>query len=131
MFDRLSHELRLACGRARLGALALRDARIGTEHLALGLLEVEGLPPPEGGPDALRARVTAAVEVARPGREGVHPSRALPFTPDALRAFELARDSAVAFGAAEVGVEHLLQGILAEPDGLGGQILRELALRAL
>ncbi|MBX3465713.1 MAG: hypothetical protein KF878_02300 [Planctomycetes bacterium] len=36
----------------------------------------------------------------------------------------------MASGAAEVGVEHLLQGILAEPDGLGGQILRELALRA-
>lgn len=47
------------------------------------------------------------------------------FASDAANALELAVVEAIALGHNYVGCEHLLLGIIAEPDGLGGQVLRE------
>lgn len=48
------------------------------------------------------------------------------FAPDAINALELAVVEAIALGHNYVGCEHLLLGIIAEPDGRGGAVLREL-----
>jgi len=48
------------------------------------------------------------------------------FASDAVNALELAVVEAVALGHNYVGCEHLLLGIIAEPDGKGGEVLRSL-----
>ena len=48
------------------------------------------------------------------------------FAVDAVNALELAVVEAMALGHNYVGCEHLLLGIVAEPDGKGGEVLREL-----
>lgn len=48
------------------------------------------------------------------------------FAPDAVNALELAVVEAMALGHNYVGCEHLLLGLVAEPDGKGGEVLREL-----
>jgi hypothetical protein len=48
------------------------------------------------------------------------------FAPDAVNALELAVVEAIALGHNYVGCEHLLLGIVAEPDGEGGELLRSL-----
>jgi ATP-dependent Clp protease ATP-binding subunit ClpA len=45
------------------------------------------------------------------------------FTDDARSAVVAAREEARAFGGDHVGTEHLLLGILREPDSIGGQVL--------
>ena len=48
------------------------------------------------------------------------------FAPDAVNALELAVVEAMALGHNYVGCEHLLLGLVAEPDGPGGEVLRSL-----
>ena len=50
------------------------------------------------------------------------------FTDRAERAIELARCTAGEMGHSFVGTEHLLLGVLAEGDSLGGTILRRYGL---
>jgi ATP-dependent Clp protease ATP-binding subunit ClpC len=48
------------------------------------------------------------------------------FSGPASNALELAVTEATAFGHNYVGCEHLLLGLIAEPDGIAGQVLRSL-----
>lgn len=48
------------------------------------------------------------------------------FAPDAVNALELAVVEAMALGHNYVGCEHLLLGLIAEPDGRAGAVLRDL-----
>ena len=50
------------------------------------------------------------------------------FTDCAKAAIRLARQTAAEYGHSYVGTEHLLLGILREPDGLGGTVLRRAGL---
>jgi len=50
------------------------------------------------------------------------------FTPSARLAVNHAKESARALGHHNLGTEHLLLGILHEPDGLGAKVLRELGV---
>jgi ATP-dependent Clp protease ATP-binding subunit ClpA len=61
----------------------------------------------------------AARPRAEEGREGR-------FSVAAAGALELAVTEATALGHNYVGCEHLLLGLIAEPDGVGGQVLRSL-----
>jgi len=47
------------------------------------------------------------------------------FSGSAANALELTVTEAIALGHNYVGCEHLLLGLISEPDGAGGQILRE------
>lgn len=109
----------LAVDRARtLGA-----PHVGTEHLLHGVL-AEGT--------NLALHVLRAVEVApdrvarelarrEPADGGNVPER---FGGHAANALELTVTEALTLGHNYVGCEHLLLGLLAEPDGVGGQALR-------
>lgn len=123
--DRTRTAIRLAVERAR----AAGAAEVGTEHLLDGMLT-------EGGNLALR--VLHAMEV-----DPDHVARALANTSPAPRedappatrfgglaanALELAVTEALALGHNYVGCEHLLLGLVAEPDGTAGQVLRELGV---
>ncbi|WNV84271.1 Clp protease N-terminal domain-containing protein [Umezawaea sp. Da 62-37] len=117
--DRARAAVKLGVGRAREEGAGV----VSSGHLLHGLL-AEGT--------NLGLRVLQAVEVD-PGRVGRELGRlssaggggeAARFGGDAANALELTVVEAVTLGHNYVGCEHLLLGLIAEPDGLGGQALR-------
>ncbi|WUS36996.1 hypothetical protein OG500_06810 [Kitasatospora sp. NBC_01250] len=122
--------------------LALERARaedgpvVGTGHLLAGVLA-------EGGNLALHVLGALEINVAQltetlartdqggePGEEGAAAGEAaesaLRFSAAAAAALELTVNEALALGHNYIGCEHLLLGLVAEPDGAGGGLLREL-----
>ena len=141
MFDRFTKDARAIVERARAEALALGHDRIGTEHLVLGGADAAGLDPGVlraevaagdlDGPalatvgidlDAVRERVESAFGAGALSA-GAPASGRTPFTRPAKRALQEALRQAVADGAGELRPEHLLLGVLAEPDGRGARLL--------
>ncbi|QWF83755.1 Clp protease N-terminal domain-containing protein [Amycolatopsis sp. CA-230715] len=112
--------IRLAIEKAReVGA-----ASVGTEHLLHGVL-AEGanlalqiLPALEVDP--------AAVATGLPIESGK--SEATRFSGPAANALELTVVEAISLGHNYVGCEHLLLGLIAEPDGAAGEVLRGLGV---
>ncbi len=108
-------------------------AAVGTEHLLLGILDEGGnlalqvLQVLEIEPETLRReldRAAASVTAAPvPERDEDEPLR---FGPGAAAALELAVGEALALSHNYIGCEHLLLGLVAEPDGRGGSVLRAL-----
>jgi ATP-dependent Clp protease ATP-binding subunit ClpC len=105
-------------------AIDRASGEVGTEHLLYGIL-AEG--------DNLALRVLPALEIS-PGTVTRELDRVLPeasdepaerFGGEAANALELAVTEAAAMGHNYIGCEHLLLGLLAEPDGIGGQVLRK------
>lgn len=116
--------LRLAAERATAEA----TPAVGTGHLLGGMLA-------EGGNLALQvlraidvepARVAAALATVDLAEARVADDAARRFSGPAAAALELAVTEATALGHNYVGCEHLLLGLIAEPDGAGGQALRSL-----
>jgi ATP-dependent Clp protease ATP-binding subunit ClpA len=141
MFEGFTKEARAIVERARAEALALGHDRIGTEHLALGAAGAAGLDPGvlrgevargdlDGDAlatvgidlDAVRERVESAFGAGALHAPASAPRRT-PFTRPAKRALQEALRQAVADGAGELRAEHLLLGVLAEPDGRGARLL--------
>jgi ATP-dependent Clp protease ATP-binding subunit ClpA len=117
--------MRLADQEAR----RLQHARLGTEHLLLGLVK-EG-----SGPAATVLRdlgveyrvVRLEVEKAVPAG-GTAPPDKLPPTPAAQRAVEHALAEARRLGQDYAGSEHLLLGLLNEKDDTAARVLTNLGL---
>jgi ATP-dependent Clp protease ATP-binding subunit ClpC len=120
----LDHEARRAVAYAREEARTLRHEHVGTEHLLLGLLRLDG---GEAG-DALetvgvtlgRARAEILRSLGQGSRSG---GGELPFTPRAKKRLELAGDEAEAVGAAEAGPAHLLLSLAREREGGAARVL--------
>jgi ATP-dependent Clp protease ATP-binding subunit ClpC len=66
-------------------------------------------------------------QLVLPGPDPVT-AKELPLTPRASRAIEFAEEDARTVGQAQVDTEHLLTGLLREPDGVAGMILRKCGL---
>ncbi|MEU4442315.1 Clp protease N-terminal domain-containing protein [Actinosynnema sp. NPDC050801] len=116
--DRLRTVLRLAADRARADG----SATVGTGHLLGGVLE-------EGANLALRVLRAMDVDPERvrlPERSGDAAPTAYGTT--AAAALELAVTEALTLGHDYVGCEHLLIGLVAEPDGSAGRVLRGLGV---
>ena len=101
---------------------------IGTEHILLGLtrqsrgvaaqaLEASGVSY-EAVRDQVRERVPAS-----PGETG----GSRPFTPRAKNVLELSLREALHQGHQYIGTEHMLLGVLREPQGVAAQIVAHLA----
>jgi len=120
-FEALSAEARESVMRARqVSAGTTRTDAIGTDHLLAGIVTGENL-----ATEALK-RAGANVEAMRAQfREGVGDpgDRIFTFTPSAKHALQLSFTAARQMGAAQVGSEHLLLGLLGEGDGNAYQIL--------
>ncbi|MFC6022475.1 Clp protease N-terminal domain-containing protein [Plantactinospora solaniradicis] len=115
--------VRLGIERSRAGG----SAGVSTAHLLDGLLA-------EGGNLALHVLRVEEIEPERLASDLAGQSTAEPgvaadstsqhFSGPAANALELAVTEATAFGHNYVGCEHLLLGLVAEPDGVAGQLLR-------
>jgi ATP-dependent Clp protease ATP-binding subunit ClpA len=118
---------KLAIDRARADGAA----SVGTEHLLHGVLA-------EGNNLALHVFRAAEVDPGQVERALVkvspapaeHPNNppAAQFSGAAANALELTVTEAIALGHNYVGCEHLLLGLISEPDGTAGHCLRELAM---
>ena len=123
MNDRFTERARLAIRKAQETAAELGHSYVGTEHLLLGILrEEEGL-----GARVLRQNgirepqlLEQLVKTAGRGTPGM-PVQGL--TPRCKRVIELAAADANRLHHSYVGTEHLLMGILREPDCTAGRML--------
>lgn len=114
-------------------ALALGHEYIGTEHVLIGFVKeangvaatvLKNLGLNLGALEAELAKSSCAGLVLDFGRESLK----LPVTPALARAIELAHEEARSFQHNYVGTEHLLLGILREPDGVAAQVLASFAV---
>ncbi|WP_188187475.1 Clp protease N-terminal domain-containing protein [Nonomuraea sp. SYSU D8015] len=130
------------------------DGRVGTEHLLDGMLAEGGnlalhvlrameidldqlkrdlarhQPPPAERSGARAEQPGTEAEQSgagaeQPGTEAGTPA-AGSFSAPAANALEFAVNEAISLGHNYVGCEHLLLGLVAEPDGTAGQVLRAL-----
>jgi ATP-dependent Clp protease ATP-binding subunit ClpC len=116
----------LESARASAGAEGL--AEFGTGHVLRQLLEhggmgVEVLKALEITPHQIRAaldkRAPSGTEPGGPGAEPV-------VGRELARVIELAANESSALGNGYIGSEHLLLGLIGEPEGVGGSVLRSL-----
>jgi len=97
---------------------------LGPGHLLLGLI-VEG----EGIAAQARENLGGSLEAARDRVEGaIGPAGSTtrgspPFTPQAKKAFELARPEALPLGHSCVGTEHIPLGLAREGEGVPAEVL--------
>ena len=124
--DRTRTVIRLAVEQAR----ATRAAGVGTEHLLHGMLG-------EGTNLALHVLRAMEIDPAHVGRalanaasaaESSGSAAATQFSGPAANALELTVTEALGLGHNYVGCEHLLLGLVGEPDGTAGHVLRELGV---
>jgi len=128
--DRFTQRAQKAIELAHAAAAELGHSYVGTEHLLLGLCrEGEGLGCKllrTAGLDAQRALelLCRAEPMGTPGP----PAQGL--TPRARKVIELACADAQRLGHSYVGTEHLLMGLLREPDSAGCRLLQSAGLEA-
>src|SRR6266540_2233734 len=117
--DRARTAVRLGVEKAHADGLR----RVGTAHLLHGLLA-------EGGNLALQVLVSLEIEPRQVARElagqqsAAEAAEGRQFTDTAAAALELTVSESSALGHNFVGCEHLLLGLIAEPEGTAGQVLR-------
>ncbi len=127
MFENFSDQARQVIERARTEARRLGHHNVGTEHLLLGLIGVEG---------GIGARVLASVGCtladARQQVDAIigagHPPvpETLPFTPRLNRVLDLSRREALQLGHDRISSGHQLLGLTREGEGVGVQVPRAL-----
>ncbi len=122
--EKFSQRAETAIERARESARELGHSALGTEHLLLGILEER---------DSLGARILlrrglerGALVRALEGQEGrgAPGGPVLGLSEDACRAVETAAEEAANLRQGFIGTEHLLMGILRQPDCGGARLLR-------
>jgi ATP-dependent Clp protease ATP-binding subunit ClpC len=121
--DRSRTVLRLAIERARdAGEATVSTARLLEGILAEGSnLAIQVLDVLEIRPEQLTSALAGAAPVAE---SQPAPGDALRFSGPAGEVLRLAVTEALGLGHNYVGCEHLLLGLVAEPDGAGGEVLR-------
>jgi ATP-dependent Clp protease ATP-binding subunit ClpC len=128
MFERFTDRARQSIVLGQEEARSFGHDFFGTEHLLLGLL-VEGTG--VGGRaldqlgitlDDVRGDVERVI-----GRMAAEPEGDIPFTPRAKAALEASLEESAAMGHTYIGTEHVLLGLLHQPEGVAGQILQQRA----
>ncbi len=128
-FDRFTDGARATMSRAREESASQGALYLGTDHLLIGLLRVEGrasdaLAGAGVELDAARAAIAEFVDVEpAPILPELDAPRHLPFTPRLKRVLELAVEEAASLGHGYLGAEHLLAGLLRNDEGVGFQAL--------
>ncbi|HEY7312908.1 MAG TPA: Clp protease N-terminal domain-containing protein [Gemmataceae bacterium] len=126
MYEGFSGQARKAIQLAHREAARLGHDYLGTEHLLLGVVR-------EGSSGVVRLLAAFATDPEKVYREvesslprGARPANwdKLPYTPGALRALDHAHAAAVELHHSCVGSEHLLWGVVREPDSSAAQLLQ-------
>ncbi|HEY3751353.1 MAG TPA: Clp protease N-terminal domain-containing protein [Pseudonocardiaceae bacterium] len=113
------------------GVRLARDAglaKLGTEYILLGMLNegqnmaLQVLQSMEIEPDDVRETLTARPVTGELAAEGEKAAKNLDAS--AAAAMQAALNEAISLGHNYIGCEHLLLGLIAEPDGIGGEVLR-------
>jgi len=128
MFDRFSDPARRAMALSRKQCQRLCTPYIGTEHILLGLLELEAMKAifAQLGIEPARVRDETERKVPRGDKEpGLGQ---VPFTDRAKKALELSMEEAQGLGHNFIAIDHLLLGLIGEEKGLAGQVLRAMGL---
>ncbi len=124
--DRFTRLAQRALARAQQEAQQMNHAYVGTEHLLLGvLLETEGIASrvlTELGLTAKDTRRTVENTVGRGDRPVSH----LDLGEQAKRVLRLAVSEARRFGHRYIGTEHILLGLVEEPDTMAISVLKHL-----
>jgi ATP-dependent Clp protease ATP-binding subunit ClpC len=124
MFERFTDRARRVVVISQEEARKLQHNYIGTEHILLGLLAVQGgvaykvLDRFGMSPDGVREEV-----VARVGAGNATLTGHIPFTPRAKKTLELALREALQLNHNYIGTEHILLGLVREGEGVGAQIV--------
>jgi ATP-dependent Clp protease ATP-binding subunit ClpA len=124
MFERFTDRARRVVVISQEEARKLQHNYIGTEHILLGLLAVQGgvafkvLDRFGMSQEGVRAEVVALVGTGTASMPG-H----IPFTPRAKKVLELALREALQMGHNYIGTEHILLGLVREGDGVGAHII--------
>jgi ATP-dependent Clp protease ATP-binding subunit ClpC len=130
VFDRFTARARMAIALTAKESERFNLDHIGTEAMLIALLTQEGAAMEDAftGLSAQVATLRAAVERAIVPRTGPGHQGPMRFNPQAKRALELAVEESRALGHAEIDSEHLLLGILAQPDTTATQAFHDLRL---
>jgi len=130
-FSNLTPTARQTLDLARQEAPRLHHNFVGTEHLLLGLTELE-----EGiVPNIMQKLGVSRESVRREVEEFVSGFAAqevianIPYTPRARKALLLAGQEAKAMNRTCLGSEHLLLGLLREGDGVAARVLKKLGVQ--
>ncbi len=127
--ERFTERARRAIVNAQEEARLLNHSYVGTEHLLLGVLRVEGCLAVQVlndlGIDAeeVRQRIEDLI-----GRGDSLPTGNIPFSIKAKRVLELAFREALQLGHNYVGTEHLLLGLVREGESVAAHVLFELGV---
>ena len=123
MFERFDDGARRAVVLAQEEARLLGHNWIGTEHLLLGVLALDG--PVSDALEQLGVSTQAVRDQIEEmvGPVDDPPSRHIPFTPRAKAVLELSLREALRLGDRSIGAAHVLLGLLREGQGMACQAL--------
>lgn len=130
MYERFTDRARKVMQMANQEAQKLNHEYVGTEHQLLGLLkETQGVAHLVFGNLSIDKNVVRSEveKLLTPGPEMVTMGK-LPQTPRGKKVVEFAIIEARDLGHNYVGTEHVLLGLLREPDGIAGQVLQSLGM---
>jgi ATP-dependent Clp protease ATP-binding subunit ClpC len=131
VFDRFTDPARRAMALSRMQCQRLCTPYIATEHILLGLLELEtmkdvftqlGIEPAKVRDEVERRVLPVHLGAKEPG-----PGQ-LPFTDRARKVVELAVKEADGLGHDCIDIDHLLLGLLREGKGVAAEVLRSMGL---
>ena len=126
--DRFTERARKAIALAQESASELGHSYVGTEHILLGIArEGEGLGAKVLRDNGVDDKLVSELIERFVGR-GVPGTPAQGLTPRAKRVIELALADANRLGHNYVGTEHLLMGILREPDSSAARLITSLGI---
>lgn len=124
MFERFSPSARQVLVVAQEEARMLGHKTVGTEHVLLGLLRVDGGTAAQAlesiglVTDRVRERI---VELVGQGKHTTHGQ--VPWNPRTRRLFDIALREAMSMGNDEVGTEHIALAISSDGEGTTAEIL--------
>jgi ATP-dependent Clp protease ATP-binding subunit ClpC len=127
MFERFTDQSRRVIVEAQNEVRGLNHHYVGTEHLLLGFIRVEGSVASKAliahgiSLESARAQVEKTV-----GKGDYPPSSHIPFTPRCKKVLELSLREAMQLGHNYIGTEHLLLAFIREGGGVGADVFRAL-----
>jgi ATP-dependent Clp protease ATP-binding subunit ClpC len=129
VFEHFTPQARRVIVVAQDEARAFGHTHLGTEHILLGLLGKEaGLAAQvlEGFRLTTQEVRALVIRMVHPGKKTS--TNQLLVTPGATKVLERAFQEALSLGHQHIGTEHILLGLVGEPEGESAGILRELGV---